>query len=103
MLLALAVSTTMAPRMPDLSGCRVKTVIIQVIWPLVAVERHPVGASTACDRKEDSCDNAVGVFPAELVAAWVTAAFWAASPAGLVVCCGEENGVNCLAAAEVVA
>lgn len=43
MLLALAISTTMAPRMLDLSGCRVKTVVNQVIWPLAAVEREWYG------------------------------------------------------------
>lgn len=101
-----------APMMPahiDSMSCVTPTVAYAANMPSRMVKSsgrmlgHPVGASTAYDRKEDSCDNAVGVFPAELVAAWVTAAFWAASPAGLVVCCGEENGVNCLAAAEVVA
>lgn len=35
--------------------------------------------------------------------AWVTAAPWLASPAGLVVSAGSLNGVTCVAAAEPLA
>jgi hypothetical protein len=38
-----------------------------------------------------------------LLAAWVAAAFYAATPSGLVVCCGEANGVSRAAAADVAA
>lgn len=61
-----------------------------------------VGVFIVCDRKEDSCDNVVGVFLVELVVVWVIVVFWVVSLVGLVVCCGEENGVNCFVVVEVV-
>jgi hypothetical protein len=43
------------------------------------------------------------VAPAGEAAAWVTAAAWVPVPAGLVVCGGEVNGLNVVAAAEAPA
>src|ERR1700677_871167 len=69
-------------------------------------------AGLVADPPEASCCSAVGTevstcwtppVAADVLADWATAALWALSPAGLVVCGGALNGVNVAAAAELLA
>src|SRR6202453_1595243 len=69
-------------------------------------------AGLVADPPEASCCSAVGTevstcwtppVAADVLTDWATAALWALSPAGLVVCGGALNGVNVAAAAELLA
>jgi len=69
-------------------------------------------AGLMADPPEASCCSAVGTevstcwtppVAADVLADWATAALWALSPAGLVVCGGALNVVNVAAAAELPA
>lgn len=59
-----------------------------------------VGDARLCSNVEISCDSDACEVPAEVPVAWVTAAAALATPAGLVVCGADVNGVNVEAAAE---
>src|SRR5579875_1574913 len=59
---------------------------------------------SAVGTAEVNCDSVDCVLvPAAVPDAWVTAAAWPASPAGLVVCAGAVNGVTLAAAADAPA
>jgi hypothetical protein len=52
---------------------------------------------------ESACeivDMVLCTLPAEVLAAWLTAATWPADPPGFVFCWGELNGVSAVAAAD---
>ena len=59
---------------------------------------------SVCGRANITCDSTAGVSVAAAVPlAWATVAPWAATPAGLVACCGGLKGGNIDAAAEAAA
>src|SRR5271155_3053936 len=61
------------------------------------------GVARLCSIVEISCDSDACEVPAEVPAAWVTAALCTADPAGLVVSGAAVNGVTWVAAAEFAA
>src|ERR1700727_2376631 len=71
--------------------------------PDVVVVVDAAGDARLCSVVEISCDNDACELPAEVPAAWVTAALCTADPAGLVVCGAEVNGVTSVAAAQLAA
>src|ERR1700747_2802103 len=56
--------------------------------------------AAAADNACGTADMGPCALPAEVLAAWLTAAAWLAVPPGSVFWCGEVNGVSTVAAAD---
>src|ERR1700724_985685 len=71
--------------------------------PVVPVVEDDDGEAILCNvpgTADINCDSVLCPVPAEVAAAWPTAADWADSPAGSVVCWGAANGVSRLVTAD---